>query len=214
MEKPVIIIGGGGHAKVLFQTLNLLGRKVLGYTDPNSPSNYLKEFEHMGDDSEIDRFHPHDICLVNGIGFSSNINRRKKIYKYFKQKGYYFPPVIHPHAIVATDVKIEEGAQVMVGAIIQPNVTLECNTIVNTKASIDHDTFIGPHSFIAPGVTICGNVYIGSESLIGAGSTIIQGVKINNNCTVGAGSVVVRDVVSNEIVLGVPAKTKNSIRGD
>ena len=33
-EKPVIIIGGSGHARVLIDCLQLMGREIVGLLDP------------------------------------------------------------------------------------------------------------------------------------------------------------------------------------
>jgi len=205
MDKPVIILSGGGHAKVLLDILNLRGYKVLGFVDPD-PDRNLPGLQYLGDDSCVMQYHPSDIWLVNGIGSQHNSNLRKSRFNYFQQHHFRFKSLVHPTAIISIDVQLGEGAQIMAGAILQPGVQIGINSIINTKASIDHDSIVGSHTHISPGVTICGNVVIGADSYIGASATIIQGIQIGTSVTVGAGSLVIQSYSSNTVIYGVPAK--------
>ncbi|WP_061214979.1 DapH/DapD/GlmU-related protein [Syntrophomonas wolfei] len=94
----------------------------------------------------------------------------------------------------------------MAGAVIQALVTIGVNTIINTRASVDHECLIGDHVHIAPGTTISGGVKIGDNVLIGAGATIIQGIHIGASSIVGAGAAVTKDVREGVIVMGIPAR--------
>ena len=57
-----------------------------------------------------------------------------------------------------------------------------------------------------PGVQ--GSAIFGDNCYIGTGATILAPIKIGNNVTIGAGAVVTRDVMDNQIVVGVPARSK------
>ena len=94
----------------------------------------------------------------------------------------------------------------MAGAVIQPGTRLGVNTIVNTRASIDHDCIIGDHVHIAPGAVLSGEVRVGNCSHIGCGATIVQGVKLGEATVIGAGAVVLKDVPDGTTVVGVPAR--------
>ena len=131
---------------------------------------------------------------------------RRKLFESFKAKGYFFASVQHPSAIVSKGAFLLEGVQIMAGAILQIGCTVGDNSIINTKASVDHDTVIGSHVHIAPGVTLCGNVRIENCVHIGSGATIIQNIQICQDSTVGAGSLVIRNISANSLVFGVPAK--------
>ena len=120
--------------------------------------------------------------------------------------GYDFSTVIHPSAVVTSDVILGEGSQGMSGEVIQPGSHIGCNTIINTRASVDHDCIIGDHVHISPGVTLSGGVDIGAGSHIGTGATLIQGISIGCGCLVAAGAVVVKDITDGEMVRGVPAR--------
>jgi UDP-perosamine 4-acetyltransferase len=206
MRKPVIVIGGGGHARVLISTILLEGRTVLGFTDPDEKNVKVMGVERLGDDGEILRYRVDEVCLVNGIGFLKSASPRKQIYERFRQQGYEFESVVHPSAVIAPDVEIADGVQIMAGAVVQCGSRLGANSIVNTRAGLDHDCEIGPHAHIAPGVTLSGEVHVGEGACIGTGASIIQGVVIGANSFVGAGAVVLQDVLPGATVMGVPAR--------
>lgn len=203
--KPVIVLGGGGHAKVLLDTLILQGHNILGFTDPQSQAS-IWGIPYLGHDAEIEKFSPKDLVLVNGIGAVGNNSIRKKLFCLYKERGYCFASVIHPTAILSPRAVIGEGAQIMAGAVMQADVHIGSNVIVNTRASIDHDCKINDHVHIAPGATISGGVQIEESAFVGAGAVVIQGIQIGTGSIVGAGAVVIEDVPRNRKVAGVPAK--------
>lgn len=204
-NKPLIIIGNGGHASVLTEILLTQGAEIIGFTAPQHEVNQFK-LKYLGRDEFIENFESTNIELVLGIGMLMPSSFREKIHCYFKEKGYMFKSVIHPSAILAPSVILGEGIQVMAGAILQTNVYIADNTIINTGVLIDHDCRIGAHVHIAPGTKISGAVQIGKSTHIGTGTTIIQGIKIGENCLIGAGSVVLKNINNNLKAFGVPAK--------
>lgn len=207
INKPIVVLGAGGHAKVLVSTLLLANMKLLGITErEHCKADYLLGIKIIGDDECISRFSPGEILLVNGLGSVGRGKARRNLYEKFKKLGYSFANVIHPSAIIANDACINDGAQIMAGSVIQPGCTLGENTIINTKASIDHDCILAKHIHVAPGATISGGVKIGEGSHIGTGAVIIQGICIGANCIIGAGAVVIKDVPDETVVVGVPAK--------
>jgi sugar O-acyltransferase (sialic acid O-acetyltransferase NeuD family) len=145
---------------------------------------------------------------AKALGYQLTGEQLQAVFEKFKGKGFTFATIVHPSAVVASDVALGEGAQIMAGAIIQPGSRIGMNTIVNTKASVDHDCLIGDHVHLSPGVTLSGDVRIYNGVHIGTGATVIQGITIGANSLVGAGSVVIADVPSEIRVLGAPARKR------
>jgi sugar O-acyltransferase (sialic acid O-acetyltransferase NeuD family) len=212
MYLPVIVLGGGGHCRVLLDTLGLLGKKVLGVCEKDvvGIGSIVNGVPVIGTDDEVLRFHRHDVELVNGIGSVGSTGVRAALFKHFRSLGYRFSTVIHPTAIIASDVVVEEGAQIMAGAVIQTGCRIGFNSIINTRASIDHDCVIGADAHLAPGVVLSGNVNVCRGVHIGTGAIVIQGINICQNSIVGAGSAVLRDVAEGVTVFGVPARQISS----
>lgn len=207
LELPVIVIGGGGHAKVLVSALLLCRRNVLGFVDLNPTAPPLLGIRCLGSDAAILLHAPGDVRLVNGVGSTGSTTSRQDIYDRFTREGYCFATVTHPLAIVAPEVQIEDGVQIMAGAILQPGTVVGSDAIVNTGAFIDHDCVVGAHAHISPGAVLAGGVRVDSGAHIGIGACIIQGVSIGAASVVGAGAVVIRDVPPGVTTVGVPAKT-------
>jgi sugar O-acyltransferase (sialic acid O-acetyltransferase NeuD family) len=205
MNKSVIIIGGGGHAKVLADILQLMGNQIIGAVDPQS-MNIIPGVRIIGDDEVVTAYDPSNILLVNGVGSTQSTAKREGIYSRYKSLGYRFTNVIHPTAVVACGVILGEGVQIMAGAIIQPGCEIGNNTIINTKASVDHDCIIGSHVHIAPGATLSGGIIVEDGVHIGTGAVIIERRKIGASSMIAAGAVVVNDVRPDTIMVGVPAK--------
>jgi len=208
MMRPKIIIGAGGHARVLISVLKTLNINILGIVDVefNKIGNRLKDIPVLGNDDKILSYLPDDIELVNGIGSVSSTEKRKDIYAKFKNDGYSFANIVHPSAIIMNEVTLGEGVQIMAGVIVQTGCVIGDNAIVNTGAIVDHDCIIGDHVHLAPGVVLSGGINIGDMTHIGAAATVIQGVEIGQRVVVGAGAVVITDIPSGVKALGVPAK--------
>ena len=184
--------------------------QIIGITeaDPTKLGTEVLGVRVIGDDKTISKHAPDTLLLVNGIGSVKLPKARKAVFEIYKAKGFTFATIVHPSAVVAPDVVLGEGCQIMAGAIIQPGSRIGMNVIVNTKASVDHDCIISDHVHISPGATLSGGVTIGRMAHIGAGATIIQRIRIGDNCLVFAGSVVIDDVPTETQVLGVPARKR------
>jgi UDP-perosamine 4-acetyltransferase len=208
MTIPVLVLGAGGHAKVLVEALLAGAAVIAGVVDANPELNgmQLLGVPVLGGDELVETFPPSEILLVNGIGSVGLPFRRRELFERFKNRGYRFATVVHPSAIIASDVELEEGAQIMAGAVIQPGSRIGSNAVINTRASVDHDCTIGEHTHIAPGVTLSGAVSVGGVCHVGTGATVIQGITIGSQSVIGAGALVLKDVPSSVTVRGVPAK--------
>ena len=208
MSLPVIVLGAGGHARVLIDALFIQNVTVIGITKPGREQldRTLWKIPLLGDDNEILHYSTDEVQLVNGLGSVGLPNNRRLLFEKFKKHGFTFASVIHPSAVIASDVKIEEGVQIMAGVVIQTGSSIGCNTIVNTKTAVDHDCLIGSHVHLASGVTISGEVKVGEGTHVGAGTTVIQGINIGKNSMVGAGALVLKDVPEGVKVIGVPAR--------
>ena len=207
--KPIIILGGGGHARVVVDTLFVCDARVLGFVDRDPQKTELEGLQRLGGDEYIlSSFDPDEIMIANGVGSIGKPGARLQLFNRFKQHGFSFVTIIHPRAVVSPRAILKEGVQVMAGAIIQPAAHIGENTIVNTGAVVDHDCTIGAHVHIGPGATLSGEVTVGAYSHIGTGASVIQGIKIGSRSIVGAGSVVIRPVEDDVTVVGVPAVQK------
>ena len=208
MAKPVIVLGGGGHAKVLIDALQLSGINILGIIDPQLKAGDLgfASLPILGDDQAVSRYSPDEIELVNGIGSLPGNDIRAKLFSDYSDKGYSFATVVHPSAIVSKSCLMQDGSQIMARCVLQPGAIIGKNTIINTGAIVEHDCEIGANNHLAPGVVLSGGVHTGENVHIGTGAVIIQNVNIGENSVVGAGAAVTKDIGWNQIIY--PARPK------
>lgn len=204
-ERPLVLLGSGGHASVLLALLRALGRSPVGVCDPGLYAKGQREWQGvsvLGDDSALDRLGPAEVDLVLGVGQLPRNSTRARLYEAWSVRGYAFPPLIHPAAWVAPGVVLHDGAQIMAGAILQPGCSIGRNTTINTHASVDHDCRLGSHVHVAPGATLCGSVEVGDHAFIGAGAVIIHGLRVGPEAVVGAGVTLVRDLDAATTLVG------------
>ena len=207
-KKKIVLIGGGGHCKVVVSILIKLDNfEIVGIVDNYKAETLISRIKIMGTDDDLKDIYKNGIhyALIT-VGSTKDNTKRYRLFNMAKEIGYKFPIIISPEAIVDESVKIDGGTVIMPGSIINIDSSIGKNCIINTGAIIEHDCKMGDHCHIAPGVHISGAVNIGELSFIGIGVTIIQGIKIGKNVTIGAGSVVIKNIPDNVIILGNPAK--------
>lgn len=192
---PVIILGAGGHAKVIAESLKRSGHEVLGLITPEIKED-SRVFGHrvLGDDRVITAYSPDEVVLANGIGALPRHDLRWRLAATMRNLGYTFTTIIHPSAIIASDVELSEGVQVMARSVIQPGTRIGSDSIINTGALVDHDCRIGKNCHLAPGVVLSGGVHADDGAHIGTGTSVIQNISIGKNSIVAAASALYEDI--------------------
>lgn len=203
---PIVLFGCGGHAKVIIDTIESRGQFTIeGLYDDNTPlGTVIMGYPVLGGRQQLleHKARLPNLNLVIAIG---NNKVRMDLYQQFKSEGFVLPAIVHKTAIVARDVTISPGTVVMAGVVINPSTFVGEGSIVNTRASIDHDCYIGSGVHVGPGVTLCGGVSVGQGSLLGVGSQFRPQVSVGDFVTVGAGATVVQNFESNVVIVGTPA---------
>lgn len=194
MNKNVIVIGAGGHGKVIADIIVANKDHFIGYLDDDLTKSVL---------GAINDYSKYDNCeFVIGIG---NNETRKKISS-LPIKWY---SAIHPSAVISPSAIIGEGTVVMPNAVINADAVIGKHCIINTGAIIEHDDAINDYAHISVGAKLGGTVTIGRQSMIGIGATVKNNITIQENAIIGAGAVVVKNVEKSGTYIGVPAKLLN-----
>ena len=198
---PLLILGAGGHAKVLLEALFREQHKIIGVATPHldSGTDYLG-VNVLGSDEAVFEYDIQEVLLINGVGSVPGNQLRWDLSVTMRERGYRFGNVIHPNSTIATDVLLAEGVQLMAGTVIQPGSKIGQDSIINTGSQIDHDSIIGDQCHIAPGVILSGEVQIGDNVHIGTGAKVIQGITIGEGSVIAAGTTVYKDVPSGVMV--------------
>ena len=197
MCKNVIIIGAGGHGKVIADIVRKSNDNFIGFLDDD-----LSKENVIGRVSECTKYQ--DCYFVIGIG---NNKIRKKIAEEYPELKYY--TAIHPAAILSTNVKIGKGTVIMANAVINDSSEIGSYCIINTASVVEHDNCIEDYVHISPNATLCGTVKVGKETHIGAGAIIKNNISICGNVVVGIGAAIVKDIDESGTYVGVPGKMIN-----
>ncbi|MCJ8341348.1 MAG: acetyltransferase [Cetobacterium sp.] len=202
--KEIIIIGSGGHAKVIIDILERSNKKIYGILDDDLNKKELKVLGYsiLGTTKDIEQY-KQNYSFIIGIG---NNTIRKKIA--IENKDLNYEQAIDPSAIISKNIKIGTGTVIMPGVIINIDSKIGNHCIINTGAIIEHDNIIEDYVHISPGVSLGGTVKIGETTHVGIGSKVINNIEIKGNVKVGAGAVVINNIQENILVIGVPAIKK------
>ncbi|WP_010582681.1 NeuD/PglB/VioB family sugar acetyltransferase [Schlesneria paludicola] len=195
--KKTVVIGAGGHGKVVVSVLQAAGRVVDAvYDDEKSLwGTEVLGVPVLGPISELQQ-DPKRYAGIIGIG---SAKLRRRLVEILDLE---WLTAIHPHASVHPSVKLGAGTVVFAGAVLQPGAVVGNHVIVNTAASIDHDCQIGSFVGIGPGTHLSGTVHIADGSLLGTGCCVLPNVCIESDVTIGAGTVVIENVARGCTVVG------------
>jgi sugar O-acyltransferase (sialic acid O-acetyltransferase NeuD family) len=201
-----VLIGAGGHAKVILDILEENKETVIGLIDDNPLLQELRGYPILGSINYV----PHLLERYKGnLKFIVSIgdNRvREKISARLNCLKVTFGKAIHPSAVVSPNAFIGEGTVVMPNAVINSSAYVGKHVIINSGAIIEHDCVVEDYAHVSPGVNLAGNVQIGRLSHIGIGSNIIPNIVIGGNSIIGAGAVVTQSIPESVVAVGIPAK--------
>jgi sugar O-acyltransferase (sialic acid O-acetyltransferase NeuD family) len=208
-EKKIILVGGGGHCKVVIDAIRSRGEyHIFGIIDSRISGRPVSGVRVIGRDGDLPQIFKKDKIRYAfvAVGSIGDCTIRQEIAARLKRIGFNLAVISHLSASVSVETKIKEGTFLSAGTIVNPGAKIGANAIINTAAVIEHDCQVGDYAHISPGAILCGEVKVGNCSHVGAGATIIQGVSIGRHTLIGAGSLVVNDFGDNIKAFGIPAK--------
>lgn len=203
MKETLIVIGAGGHGKVVADIAEKSKQWVhIYFLDDNTSIQSIGRYQVVGVVADVKNYDKDTIFFV-AIGDNEI---RQKVQSNLERQGFIPATLIHPNAVIASDVEIGPGSAVMAGAIVNSSAKIGKGCIINTASSVDHDCVIEDYVHISPGAHLAGNVHVGTRSWLGLGSLIINNVRVCNDCTVGAGAVIIRNINESGTYVGVPVR--------
>ena len=203
MKDKLIIIGASGHGKVVADIAIKMNKwQSIAFLDDDESIKTSMGLEVIGRTADAFTYKDEADFFV-AIGSNTT---REKIQEKLIEQGINVICLIHPSAVIGTNVEIGFGSVVMAGVVINSSSRIGNGCIINTSSSIDHDNVIENYVHISPGVNMAGTVKVGKGSWIGIGSVVSNNVNICSGCKVGAGAVVVKDITEPGTYVGVPVR--------
>lgn len=203
MKRRLIIIGASGHGRVIADIAIKMNRwKEIAFLEDNDLLTESMGLKVIGKSTDASYFYD-DSDIIVGIGDNAT---RETLQVKLEQSGASIPILVHPNAVIGSQVIIGEGTVVMAGVIINCCTSIGKGCIINTGSTVDHDCFIEDYVHISPGANLAGSVSVGKETWIGIGCTVIQNISITGKCKIGAGAVVTKNITESGTYIGIPAK--------
>lgn len=195
----LILIGAGGHGKVVAETATILGYQEIVFADSAWPDRIANgRWPIVMAQPTIDN----PATIFCSVG--DNVIRERLFVSFPLHCS---PSLLHPAATVSPSVRIGAGVFCQAGAVVNADAVIGKGVILNTGCSVDHDCRIGDFVHISPGAHLAGDVHVGSRTWIGIGASVRQGIRIGSDVVIGAGAAVVSDIADHSRVGGVPAKS-------
>ena len=193
----LIIVGAGGHGKVVYDIAHNSQRfSEIYFLDDDAAKREFYGASIIGNSDDAIS-HVYDSSFVVAIG---NNVVRSKIQKKLEDIGARIVSFIHETAVISNSVSVGKGSVIMPMVVINADTIIGDGCIINTACVIEHDSSIGDFSHISPNATICGTVSVGKYTWVGAGATIINNKKICDDIIISANSTVIRDIFQKGIV--------------
>lgn len=211
-RRGLIMWGASGQARVLCELVMGQDYDFIAFVDrtvsepPVTGAAMLRDASELADWMRRD---PRSSGAAGTLAIGWVSDARLALGRTLEDLGIELVTLVHDTAWIARNATLEKGCQVLAHARICAGVQVGANVIVNTGASVDHDTIVGEGSHIAPGATIAGEVVVGRNVFVGMGSIILPRVRIGDGAMIGAGAVVTRNVANGATVIGMPARARD-----
>jgi sugar O-acyltransferase (sialic acid O-acetyltransferase NeuD family) len=213
MKHKLLLIGAGGHCKVVVDLL-LRSKEydVVGIVDLKERiGDNISGIQVVGTDSDLPAFYKKGIkyCFIS-IGSIGDPDLRVKSFNSAQKIGFEFPNLIHPSALISSQATMGCGNYIAPKVVINAGSQIANNCIINTGTIVEHDCKVGNFVNLCPGSLLSGRVHIGDYSHIGTGSIVSHGLIIGTRVIIGVGSVVVKNMPNSVISYGNPCKERKT----
>ena len=142
--KKLLIIGAGGHGRVLSETALACGYDRVDFLDDDNPRAIA------GTDRAEALAGSYDGVVVS-IG---NNDLRRTLIRRLWDVGAPIARLIHPRAFVAPSASLGEGTVVLPMAVVHTNAKVGKGCIISIGALVDHDATVEDFSHIDAGAVV------------------------------------------------------------
>ena len=206
MQKPIILVGGGGHCKSVIEAAESVGREILGILDlPQLIGTKTSGYEVIGSDADVIDYADKAEFVVT-LGFIKSPALRIKLHENIINNGGTLATIIASTAQVSKYTEIGEGTVVLHHATINAGAKIGKGVIINTSANIEHDVVVGDYAHVSTGAMVNGDCKVGENTFIGSRAVLVNGVRVADDCVIGAGSIVIKDITEPGTYVGSPVR--------
>lgn len=170
MGKRLLILGAGGHGKVIREVaislLDIDGKQIyelVDFLDDNSE-------EAVGKMADLEKRRHEYQDVFCGIG--NNVTRQQLLVQ-AEKLGYSIPALIHPSAYVSQSAAIEAGTVVEPKAVVNANTVIHRGCIISVGAIVDHDVVVEEYAHVNAGAIVKAGARVESGRKLEAGEVVL-----------------------------------------
>lgn len=170
MGKRLLILGAGGHGKVVREVVlslfNINGKPVydaVDFLDDNSVGA-------IGKIADLEKYQDKYSDVFCGIG---NNSVRKQLLDQAENLGFHIPVLIHPTAYISPSAVIEAGTVVEPKAIVNANTVVHRGGIISVGTIVDHDVVINEFVHVNAGAIVKAGARVESGRKLEAGEVVL-----------------------------------------
>lgn len=199
MSDAVILLGGGGHAKVVMDCLRAAGTRILGILDDRlATGSTVLGVPVLGALRDHEKYAEHPFLIAIGDN-----GARQRIAEELPLR---WITAIHPSACVSPYAAVGCGTVIMPRAVVNAGAVIGAHCIINTGAIAEHDDRLEDYVHLSPASALGGTVSVGRGTHIGIGAVVRNNTRICGGCVIGGGAVVAADITEAGTYVGVPAR--------
>ena len=203
MNDSLVIIGASGHGKVVADIAMKMNKwKNIAFLDDNRSLKTIMGIPVIGNTASAVEHQKHSDFFV-AVG---NNSTRERIQEGLLAQGAAIVSLVHPSAVIGTDVNVGIGTAIMAGVVINSSSVVGNGCIINSNSGLDHDNHLEDYVHISPRTHLGGTVKVVKGSWLGIGSVVSNNINICSGCKIGAGAVVVKDITEAGTYVGVPVR--------
>jgi sugar O-acyltransferase (sialic acid O-acetyltransferase NeuD family) len=179
----LLLVGAGGFGRAVADAVLASNRFMpIGFVDdrwPDLPAVW--ELPILGRLADLPHLRGRASAAVIAIGDNA---RRRAAFELAAQAGFELVNVIHPKAHVSYHVTLGRGVVVMAGAILGTEARLDDGAIVNVGAVVDHQARVGAFAHLGVGACMAGGATLGAEAWLQEGRILGPGAVVEPGRTV------------------------------
>lgn len=209
MTLRLLIVGAGAQARYVIETVRRTRQFALvGLVDTFDNAELwgrrIDDVEIIGGPAALERMAPAaDLSVVLAV---ADAPHKQRLATSLAGRGFRFASIVHPAAVLASDVTVDSGTIINAGAVIERGTRIGSHVVIHAGCVVEHDNVIGDFANLAPGVVTAGRVHIEAGATVFTGARVAPNIVIGQGAVVGAGAVVIRPVAAGQTVVGVPAR--------
>jgi sugar O-acyltransferase (sialic acid O-acetyltransferase NeuD family) len=203
--RPLVVVGAGGHGKVVADILLAAGETVTGFLDDDERASGTRVLglPVLGTRTWLASSPGARVAL--GVGSNT---ARARVAAACIDAGAELVTAKHPRAVIAPSARIEEGAVVMALVVINADAVIRRGAIINTAAVIEHDCEVGAFAHVSPNAALAGACKVGARAHVGIGAVMLPRTSVGDDTIVGGGAVVTSSLPASVVAIGTPARIR------